>query len=118
MLELGRAPTEFTQSSLKLWGSWGGIDKLFDDFLDRGLDLKLVIRTGRLYSREKFEAQAKERFPLMAGRDRIRFETSLAVDEYWSKCSPLHSAPTIQRIDKLIRFLTRLHQGHEGFLVL
>ena len=82
-LELRRTPTEFTQPALKLWGSWGGIDKLFNNFLDRGLDFKLVTRTGKLYSRDELAAQAKERFPL-TGRDRIRFETSLAVDEYWT----------------------------------
>ena len=83
VLELSAVPSGFAQPSLKLWGNWDEIDMLFEGFLCSSPDFKLVIRTDRLYDRDNFQAQAKERFRLMAGRDRIRFETSLAVDKYW-----------------------------------
>lgn len=84
VLELGGLRSEFTHPSLDLWGNWDGIDALFEAFLDRCPDFRLVIRTGRLYNRGEFQAQAKERFPFMARRDRVQFETSAAVDKYWS----------------------------------
>ena len=84
VLELGGLRSEFTQPSLRLWGNWDAIDGLFDGFLDSYPEFTVVVRTGRLYNREEFQAQAKERFPLMTKRDRVRFETSPAVDEYWS----------------------------------
>jgi hypothetical protein len=84
VLELGRSPSGFTQPSRSLWGCWDEIDELFEGFLNSRPDFKLVIRTGRLYNRDEFQAQAKERFPLMARRGRILFETSLAVDKSWN----------------------------------
>ena len=84
MLELGNLPSEFTQPSLCLWGNWDDVDGLFEDFLGWHPDFGLVIRTGRLYNRDEFQAQAKERFPLMARRDCIGFENYLAVDKYRS----------------------------------
>jgi len=84
VIELGSLPSEFTQPSRYLWGNWDDVDKLFEGFLGWCPDFKLVIRTGRIYSRDELQTQAKERFPLMAGRDCIQFETSLAVDKYWS----------------------------------
>ena len=81
VLELGRPPSEFNQPHLKLWGNWDEIGKPLNSFFDRRPDLKLVTKTGRLHNRDEFQAQARERFHLMVGRDRIRFEASLAVDD-------------------------------------
>ena len=103
VLELGGPPSEFTRPSLDLWGDWGGIDKSFKGFLDRCPDFKLVIRTGTLSDRDGFQAQAKERFRLMAELDRIRFETSVAIDRHWSKCSPPRSGFTILIAHKSVR---------------
>ena len=80
VLELSGLPSEFTQPSRTLWGNWDEIDKMFEKFLGSRPEFKVVIRTGRLYNRDKFQAQARERFPLIAGRDRLRFETCLVVD--------------------------------------
>ena len=88
VLELGRAPSEFSQPHPHLWGNWDEIDKLFEGFLDWRPGFKLVIRTGTgLCKRDEFEAQARERFPIMAMRSRIQFEALPSVDKYWSKCS-------------------------------
>ena len=46
-------------------------------------DFKLIIRTGKLYDRETFEAHAKETFPLSAQRGFIRFETSYSIERHW-----------------------------------
>jgi len=81
VIELGVPPTGLTQPSLTLWGNWEGVDELFEGFLSCRPDFKLVIRPGRLYNRDEFQAQAKERFPLMARRGCIQFETSLPVDK-------------------------------------
>lgn len=54
---------------------------MFETFLGLRPEFRVVIRTGRVYNRDLFEAQAKERFPLMAKRDRVRFEVSLTVDK-------------------------------------
>ena len=93
VLELGKALSEFTQPFPNLWGNWYEIEKLFEGFLDLYPDFKLLFRTGRLSNRDKFLAQAKERFPLMAMRDSIQLETSLDVDKYWSECSPPRFTP-------------------------
>ena len=85
VLELiGSAPFGFTQPPLNPWGNWDEIDKLFAGFLDWCPDFKLVVRTGTgtLYNRDEFRVQAREKFPLMAERDRIQFEMSLAVDKH------------------------------------
>ena len=85
VLELvGRAPAKFVRPPRNgnPWGNWDEIDTLLNGFLEWCPDLKLVIRTGWLQNRDEYQAQARERFPSMAGRDRIRFETSLAIDEY------------------------------------
>jgi len=84
VIELGVPPFKFTQPSLVHWGNWDEVDKLFEGFLSRCPDFKLVIRTGRLYDRDEFQAQTRERFSLMARRGCIQFETSLTVDRYWS----------------------------------
>ena len=62
--------------------SWDQVDRLLDGFLDRCPDFKMVIRADAQRNQDEFRTQAKERFPLIAGRDCIRFETSLAIDEY------------------------------------
>ena len=80
VLELSGLPSELTQPSRMLWGNWDDIDKMFEKFLRSRPEFKVVIRTGRLYNRDKFQAQAKERFPLMARRGRLQFETCLVVD--------------------------------------
>ena len=64
-----------------LWGNWDDIDKTFESFLGLRPDFQVVIRTGRLYNRDHFQAQVKERFPLMAGKGRVQFETCLTVDK-------------------------------------
>ena len=79
MFELDCPPLEFTQSSPNLWGNWDEIDELFRASLDRRAGFKLVIRTGVLSEDDEFQAQTKERFPLMVERDRIRFEISPTV---------------------------------------
>ena len=100
MLELGRASFEFTWLPPSLWGDWGKIDRLLSGFLDRCPDFKLVIRTGNLYNyRDEFRSQAKKMFHLMAERNRIQFETSSAVDEYWSEYSLPHTMPTVLTFD-------------------
>jgi len=83
VLELGEASSEFTQPPPILQGNWTEVDRLFEGLLDRCPDFKLVIRTDRLDARDEFQAQTKERFPLMARRNRVQFETSSTVDEYW-----------------------------------
>ena len=82
MLEPDALPSRFTSTSRNLWGNWWiGTDKLFEDLLKQSPDFKFIIRTGWIYNdRDEFQAQARERFPLMAGRNRIQFETSLAID--------------------------------------
>ena len=85
VLELvGRAPAGFTRppNSVNPWGNWDEIDTLLSGFLEWCPDLELVIRTGKLRDCDEYQVQAMERFPLMAGRDRIRFETSVAIDKY------------------------------------
>ena len=84
VLELVSPPPMSTQRSLDLWGDWDDIDRLFRSFLLWRPDFRLVIRTGTLSDRDEFEAHVKERFPLMAGRELIRFETFPALDKYWS----------------------------------
>ena len=103
VLELGGPPSEFTQPSLDLWGNWDEIDKSFVGFLDRCPDFKLVIRTGTLSDRDGFQAQAKERFPLMTDRNCIQFETSVAIDKHWSKCYPPPFRTAILIIHKSVR---------------
>ena len=85
--------------------SWDQVDRLLNGFLDRCLDFKMVIRADAQRNQDEFRTQAKERFPLMAGRDRIRFETSPGVEMYWCKCSTTRFVPTILRIHELIRLL-------------
>ena len=85
VLELvGRAPAGFPRPPLdgNPWGNWDEIDTVLNGFLEWCPDLKLVIRTGRLRNRDEYQAQARERFPLMTGRGRIHFETSLVIDKY------------------------------------
>lgn len=84
VLELGKLPSQFSRPSFEHWGHWqDGIDKLFEKrFAERG-DFRLIIRTGKLYDREMFQAHARESFPLLARRDCIRFETSHSIDRYW-----------------------------------
>ena len=83
VLELGKLPSQFTQSSSKHWGPWDMIDSFFDEKFAERADFKVIIRTGKLYDRETFQTHAKERFPLLAGRGWIRFETSYSIDQYW-----------------------------------
>ena len=83
VLELGKLPSEFSRSPAEHWGYWGNIDRFFDErWAERG-DFKLIIRTGKLYDRETFEAHAKETFPLSTRRGILRFETSYSIDRYW-----------------------------------
>lgn len=83
VLELGKLPSQFTQSSSKHWGPWGEIDSFFDEKFAERADFKVIIRTGKLYDRKTFQAHAKERFPMLEGRGRIQFETSYSIDQYW-----------------------------------
>ena len=79
--ELSGLPSDLTQPSRKLWGNWDGICAMFKNFLCSRPEFKAVIRTGRLYNRNKFHwAKARERFPSTVGRDRLQFETCLVVD--------------------------------------
>lgn len=78
VLELSGLPSEFTR---KVWGCWDKVDKTFESFLRFRPEFQVVIRTGRVYDRDQFEAQAKERFPLMTKRGRIQFEISPTVDK-------------------------------------
>ena len=82
VFELIKPPSGSTHPSLYLWGNWGEIDKLFKGFLNWRPDFKLVIRTGTLSDSNAFRAQTRKRFPLMAERDRIQLETSLALNGY------------------------------------
>jgi len=83
VLEFGKIPSHFTQPSSEHWGHWATIDRFFQErWAERG-DFKLIIRTGKLYDRETFEAYAKETFPLSARRGCIQFETSHSIDRYW-----------------------------------
>ena len=83
VLELVSPPPRFDQQPLDLWGDWDDIDRLFRSFLLWRPDFRLVIRTGTLSDRDEFEARV-ETFPLMAERELIQFETSLALDKYWN----------------------------------
>ena len=111
VLDLDSPPYEFSQSSLDLWGNWDKVDELFESSLDRRPGFRLVIRAGTLPDRDEFQAQAKERFPLMAGRDRIQFETSLAVERCQGKCSLHRSVPIVPRIRGLIQLFAPLRPG-------
>jgi len=83
VLELGKLPSQFSRSSWEHWGHWGHVDKFFGErFAGRG-DLNLIVRTGKLYDRETFQMHAQERFPLLAEKGCIRFETSHSIDGYW-----------------------------------
>ena len=82
VLELSGLPSELTQPSRTLWGNWDEIDKMFENFLRSRPEFKVFIRTRGLYNRDKFQAQVRERFPLMAGRACPRFETCLVVDSW------------------------------------
>ena len=84
VLELVSPPPRSTQRSSDLWGDWDDIDRLFRSFLLWRPDFRLVIRTGTLSDRDEFEAHVQETFPLMAERELIQFETSLALDKYWN----------------------------------
>ena len=83
VLELGRPLLRSTHPSLKLCEDWEKIDKLSRRFLYRCPDFRFIIRTGELYNRDEFQAQAKERLPLIVG-GAVHSETPLAVDKYWS----------------------------------
>ena len=83
VLELGKLPSHFSCPSWQHWGDWDDIDKLFAERFAEREDFRLVIRTGKLYDRETLQRHAKERFPLLAERGCIRFETSHLVDQYW-----------------------------------
>ena len=84
MLELVSPPPRFIQLAFVLWGDWLNINRLFRSFLLWRPDFRLVIRTGTLSDRDEFEAHVQETFPLMAERELIQFETSLALDKYWN----------------------------------
>ena len=107
VLDLGSPPSEPIQLPFDTHrrGNWEGVDRLLNGFLDQCPDFKLVIRADAQCNRGEFRARAKERFPLMAGRDRIRFETSPGVEMYWCKYSTTRFVPTILRIHELIRLL-------------
>lgn len=83
VLELGKVPSQFIQSSSEHWGYWGNIDRFFEERWTEREDFRLIIRTGKLYDRETFEAHAKETFPLSARRGFIRFETSYSIEKHW-----------------------------------
>ena len=83
MLESFSPPPGFTQLAFVLCGDWLNIDRMFRSFLLWRPDFRLVIRTGTLSDRDEFEARV-ETFPLMAERELIQFETSLALDKYWN----------------------------------
>ena len=83
MLELVSPPPRFIQLAFDLCGDWLNIDRLSRSFLWRP-DFRLVIRTGTLSDCDEFEAHVQETFPLMAERELIQFETSLALDKYWN----------------------------------
>ena len=81
VLDLSGFSSEFTLLlNTNLWGDWSRVDGIIADFPDWCSDFKLVIRTGTLSDHDQFQAQTKKSFPLMAGRGRIEFETSLGVD--------------------------------------
>ena len=81
VLELGgTATSRLTRTPLSHWG-WGRMDELFEGFLDRCPDFKLVIRIARPLDCDENQVRVR-RFPLMRGRDRIKFETSLVADKY------------------------------------
>lgn len=82
VLELGKLPSQFN-SRLEHWGDWGNVDRFFEERWGEREDFRLIIRTGKLYDRETFEAHAKESFPLSTKRGCIRFETLYSIDRYW-----------------------------------
>ena len=83
VLELGKLPSQFDWPSREYWGHWDHIDRLLRErFAERG-GFNLIVRTGKLYDRETFQAHAQERFPMLAERGCVRFETSHSIDDYW-----------------------------------
>ena len=115
MLDLGDPPSDFTRQPLNLSGNSDEIDKLFEGFLDWCPDFELIVRAGTLYNCDELQVQAREMFPLIAGRDHIGFEMSLDVDKYRCKCSMTCSVPTFLGIHKLIRLFSPPRQGRWGF---
>ena len=83
VLELGKLPSRFTQSSSKYWGCWADIDSFLAERFAERVDFRVIIRTGKLYDRETFQEHAKERFPLLTRKGWVRFETSYSIDQYW-----------------------------------
>lgn len=83
VLVLGSIHSQFVGSFPQLWGSWAGVDELFDErFVDR-VDFKLTIRTKLVcyqrtiqtpFDREVFQMRTRERFPLLSMRGYIHFE--------------------------------------------
>ena len=83
VLELGKVPSQFIETPSEYWGYWGNIDRFFEEQWTRREDFRLIIRTGKLYDRETFEAHAEETFPLSASRGFLRFETSYSIERHW-----------------------------------
>lgn len=83
VLELGKLPSLFSRPSSEHWGDWEEIDRLLEERFAKRKNFRLIIKTGKLYDRETFQAHARESFPLLARRGCIRFETSHSIDQYW-----------------------------------
>lgn len=83
VLELGKLPSQFSRPSWDHWGRWYIIDRYLEEIFAEHGDFSLIVRTGKLYDRETFQTHAQERFPLLAERGCIRFETSYSIDGYW-----------------------------------
>ena len=78
-LEISKVPLHFDGPSSDHWGSWKEIDELLQNRFARYGSFRLLIRTGELHDPETFQMHAKETFPLLANRGRVRFETSVLI---------------------------------------
>jgi hypothetical protein len=64
---------EGADNAWKWWGTWTGLDKLFE-MMDVERGFKMVIRAEKLDKKLNFIAQARNRLPLMDARERLVFE--------------------------------------------
>lgn len=74
--------TDFDVSSSQ-WGGWGIIDWLLDARLAKRSNFFLTIRAGKLSDREAVKLRAMESFPRLAGKGRIRLESSHSIEKFW-----------------------------------
>ena len=84
VLEVGGLTTYLSEH----WDKWKETDKFLDERFAKLDNFRLIIRTSEHYHKGTFQMHAKEKFPLLAGKGRIRFETSDLIDKRMPLRSP------------------------------